>query len=87
MIATLVVALALGAIMEANSVVLNLSRKAHDVNTATLYTQERVEQIRNAAWPDIVSSSYFKTLYFSSANLPSSASGLAGARGFRFREL
>ncbi len=76
MIATLVVAFALGAVMQGNSVVLALSRKAHDVNTATMYTQERVEQIRDAAWPDMMSGSYFTSTYF--AKVPSSATGLGG---------
>ncbi len=77
LVATAVVALALGAAMEANSIVFNTSRKAHDVNTATLYVQERVEQLRNVAWPDMMSSSYFTGTYFGS--VPSSASGLGGS--------
>jgi len=76
LLANLVVGLALGAVMEANSVVLALARKSHDINTAMLYGQERVEQIRNQAWPDMTSPGYYTSQYF--AAVPSSAAGLAG---------
>lgn len=74
--ATLVVGVALSAIFEVNSLILRMSKSAHDVNAAMLYTQERVEQIRNTDWPDMVSGSYFLNQYFTVT--PASAALLAG---------
>jgi prepilin-type N-terminal cleavage/methylation domain-containing protein len=76
LVATLVVGLAIGAVLEANSVVLALGKKSHDVDSAMLYAQERIETLRNVTWLELTSSSYFTTQYF--ATVPMSAAGLSG---------
>jgi len=77
MIATAVVAIALGAVLQVNSIILSMSKGAHDTNAAMLYNQERIEQLRDMDWPDMISGSYYTSQYFNIT--PASAAGLSGA--------
>lgn len=77
MIGSMVAMIGIGAVMFLNSASLRYVRSARQSNAATLFLQERIEQVRIADWRRITSADYLKNTLF--ATLPKSAGALAGS--------
>jgi Tfp pilus assembly protein PilV len=65
MMAVAIIGLSLGAMMTLNGHQLRMVKVSRDLNAATLYQQERVEQLRQARWPDLTSGTYLADTYMS----------------------
>ena len=62
-IAISVIGISLGALMTLNGQQLRMVKMARDTNAATLYQQERVEQLRQLRWPDLTDSDFIANTY------------------------
>ncbi|MHA3774737.1 prepilin-type N-terminal cleavage/methylation domain-containing protein [Verrucomicrobiota bacterium sgz303538] len=74
LIAISIIAISLGALMTLNGQQLRVVKIARDTNAATLYQQERVEQLRQMRWPDLTSSDFVANTYM--RNRPRSKAAL-----------
>lgn len=63
MVAVAVIGIALGAMMTLNGQQLRMVKVSRDTNAASLYQQERIEQLRQVRWPDLASASYIADTY------------------------
>lgn len=62
-IAVAIISLTLGAMMTLNGHQLRMVKISRDMNAATLYQQERVEQLRQTRWPNLTDGAFISGTY------------------------